>query len=58
MRAMVLEALDMGRYAWFVWPAYGAVGVVLTAVWVSARLRHRRIRHQLLRRGRRDAATA
>ena len=52
----MLEALDMGRYAWFVWPAYGSVAVVLAAVWVSAQWRHRRIRRELIQRPQRDAA--
>jgi heme exporter protein D len=44
------EFLNMGGYAAFVWPAFGATAVVMIANVLAARRRERAVQAQLRRR--------
>ena len=33
----MVEFLEMGGYGAFIWPAYGAVGLVLLGIWIASR---------------------
>jgi heme exporter protein D len=48
--------LDMGKYAAFVWPAYGLTTLVLGWMVVSSLVRARRYRREAERLGRGDEA--
>ena len=49
--------LDMGRYALFVWPAWGVSALVLTGLIVRALIASRRWKRELAQREEADGAT-
>ena len=53
----LMEFLNLGGYAIFVWPAYLITAVVLIANLLLPRIRHRRQRESLVTRARKDPAT-
>ena len=53
----LMEFLNMGGYASFVWPAYLITAVVLIANILLPRIRHRRQRESLATRTQKDSAT-
>ena len=51
----MLELLDMGKYGWYVWPAYGLTFFILIFNAIVPSLKERRLREQISRRLRREA---
>jgi heme exporter protein D len=56
MSHLPLPNLDVGKYAAFVWPAYGLSGAALLAMLVDSLLRTRRWRRAAEAEGDREAA--
>ncbi len=50
----ILEALDMGRYAQYVWPAFGLTFLLMIIEPIMIRLRHKNIIRRLARMHRKE----